>query len=457
MQCKRCGVDIHSGLEVCPHCGARQKRQPSHIQCAHCSRRVPSASTICPQCGQRLRARRASAGLLALGGIAIVLVGALASGVLFDGWQTARTIGQERIAQVQDRLSDVGGKVLDAASSLAEKSSVEESPTPTPIVVLPALPNDSILAANTLISGTEQSNLIVAPTTVPEAIALAALQVTDTVTTTSALSVTVPITVSTTPTTAPPTPVPTAVVPTETPTKASPTRVPATATPVPPTATPLPPTATPAPPTATPAAVAAGGIGGASELVYTVQPGDDWFRIAQRFGINQETLAAYNGRTPSDILQVNDRLRIPPEGAPVPATPTPVPTRPKPTAAPTPTSVPPTPAPVVLLPAPQGMVPASTDGFSAGAQPLLRWNPVPGMTGEDHYYVLVRFTLTNGEQGFVEGEVTAPSFELPRWVFDAASPPDRTSYWTVQVRRRLASGQVVELSPESEVGTFYWR
>ena len=51
---------------------------------------------------------------------------------------------------------------------------------------------------------------------------------------------------------------------------------------------------------------------------YTVQRGDNWFSIAKRFGVTQESLAAYNGRTPTDILQVNQKLRIPPAGATVP-------------------------------------------------------------------------------------------------------------------------------------------
>lgn len=44
---------------------------------------------------------------------------------------------------------------------------------------------------------------------------------------------------------------------------------------------------------------------------YRVQSGDNWYTIALRYGLTQETLAAYNGLTPSSILQVGQTLRIP--------------------------------------------------------------------------------------------------------------------------------------------------
>ncbi len=377
-----------------------------------------------------------------------------AGGSFAQGWESARSFGQTRVALVQERLSDVGGKVLDAASSLAESELVEVTPTPTLIVVLPELPTEAALLASLPITATPQGGLIVAPTTVPEAVALATLQATNPITASAPVTTTEALANASAPTaeaataTASPVVRPTLAPPTPTATQPAP----ATATAAP-SATPLPsPTATAA------VAVAAGGTGG--ELTYIVQAGDDWFKIAQRFDITQEALAAFNNATPSSILQVGQRLRIPSGNVAVPPTPTPVPTRPRPTATPAPTQAAQPDASAILIPAlsaPTNLLPVNYDGFNADAQPLLRWNPVPGMTGDDFYYVRVQFLLAGGEQGFVDGEVTDTRFVVPRWVFDAASPPDRLSYWTVQVRRRLPSGQVIELSPPSEISVFYWR
>jgi hypothetical protein len=387
--------------------------------------------------------------------VTIVALAAVASGVFAQGWQTIRSFGQSRVALFEDRLNDVGGKVLDAASSLAESDQAEASPTPTLIVLLPEVPDEAALLASLPMTATPQSGLIVAPTTVPEAQVIAALQATNPISNSSQVSETVALASAMTPTPEPPTSTPTTAPPTPTATWVAPTatRPAATATPLPPSPTPVP------PPTPTVAAVAAGGMGG-GDMTYAVQSGDDWFKIAQRFGISQEMLAAFNDSTPSDILQVGQKLRIPPASASIPATPTLVPTRPKPTAAPTPAAAPTSDDEAILIPAlaaPTNLHPADSDGFSGDSVPVLSWNPAPGVTGEDFYYVRVQFLLTNGEQGFVDGEVTDARFVVPRWVFDAASPPDRLSYWTVQVRRRLPSGQVIELSPPSQTNVFYWR
>ncbi len=97
------------------------------------------------------------------------------------------------------------------------------------------------------------------------------------------------------------------------------------------------------------------------------------------------------------------------------------------------------------------------DGFSSGAQPILTWQPVPGLTADDYYHVLVSFTMRNGEKGFVEGEVTNTAFTVPQWFLDAAQPPDHTGRWSIQVRRRSPAGEAIEISPSSETRTFYWR
>ncbi len=465
MPCKRCGADIHSGLDICPHCGARQKRQPAIIGCAHCGRRSSSELTVCPQCGRSLRSRHLSVGTLALGAVALLAVLALIAASSADTWNTVRSASADRIAALEEGISDLGGKVLDTASELAE-SSEAATPAATRVVMLDELPE--IVVPGTI---TNTVNLLVAPTTVPEAVALARVEAGARVTLTEIISnaevpasapppaaTAIPPTATAIPPTAtaiPPTA--TAVPPTLTPVPPTPTRVLPTATRIPPTATAVPPTPTPVPPTPTsqPVAAAAATGGGGT---YTVQPGDDWFKIAQRFGLDQEALAAYNDSTPSSILQVDDKLRIPQASwtAP-PAAPTPTPTRsptPTPTPMPTATAVP---TAIPTLPAPTGLQPGNSDGFSAGAFPLLRWSPVPGMTDADQYLVQVRFATVNGDEGYWSETTPDTQVEVPVWVFDLAAPPDRTSRWTVQVRRQLPDGRIVELSPASATGTFYWR
>jgi LysM repeat protein len=191
---------------------------------------------------------------------------------------------------------------------------------------------------------------------------------------------------------------------------------------------------------------------------YVVQRGDNWFTIAKRFNVTQEDLAAYNDRSAADILQVNQKLRVPPVGATVTRpTPTVTPTRiakPTPTETSEPTPVPPA---VVRLTAPVLLTPMNGDGFASGALPLLTWQPVRGFGEDDVYYVRVSFTMRNGEKGFAEGDTTTPSFTMPQWVFDAALPPDRISSWSVQVVRRDLAGETIQISPASESRTFYWR
>lgn len=79
------------------------------------------------------------------------------------------------------------------------------------------------------------------------------------------------------------------------------------------------------------------------------------------------------------------------------------------------------------------------------------------MTAKDHYYVRITFLMSSGDQGFVEAETQATEFEMPAWAYDSAQSPDRWTQWTVQVRRRNTNGTVVELSPQSAQGLFYWR
>ncbi|MEA3337800.1 MAG: LysM peptidoglycan-binding domain-containing protein [Chloroflexota bacterium] len=359
--------------------------------------------------------------------------------------------GQEGLAAIQETVSDLGGKVLDTASSLAANAVPLESPTPTQVIVRSNLEQDSstqLTGASTqaiaaLPDPGDRAKLSPEPGEPPAALPVAQVRNTDTATpvppTPTEQATATPSDIPATST-----PIPTATdTPNPTPTN---TAVPPTATSVPPTAT-LTPTSIPPTPTRV-AAVAATGGGG---LVHVVQPGDNWFSVAQQYGVSMGALATYNNLSPSDILQTNDRLRVPSrqESASIPVS---TPTRKPPTATPVPPEI-----PLAPLPAPILVSPIVGDGFTEGTQPLLEWQPVHGFGTEDHYYVRVVFTLRNGDQGFAESEVSGTTFKVPMWVFESAMPPDRLSQWSVQVRRRGPDGQMIVLSPASETRSYYWR
>ncbi len=347
MHCNRCGASIHHGLQICPHCGARQKQRSTQVTCTHCRYHAPFGSSVCPRCGQVLRARRFRR-------LAIPIVAGVLLAAIFvvtrnpgDSWETVQLVTQQKLAVAEESLNELGGKVLDTASTLADNTVPMETPTPTQVVVLaePSAEDQAALVA--LAQETPLAEVVVAPTTVStatnavtvtvavtaQAVALADPELAATLATVSAPEAP---TQEPPPTEAPtrtplPTPSPTstnavvatapkrALAPTDTPVPPTPTptstQVPPTPTPVPPTATPTPlpptptPTATPIPPTATPQPKVA--AKGAEASTYVVQSGDNWYSIARRYGITQEELAAANDTTPSDILQVDQKLRIP--------------------------------------------------------------------------------------------------------------------------------------------------
>jgi LysM repeat protein/RNA polymerase subunit RPABC4/transcription elongation factor Spt4 len=479
MLCRRCGTTIHDGLRVCPHCGERQAQRPSTVSCSHCRHRTSAASSVCPHCGQSLRARRLSGSLVVV--LGVILVAGLALSVSIASRHRAglQQTAEDRLARLETGISELGGKVLDTASSLAVAQPELVTETPTPVVVLAALPDNPAQVAMT------NQVIVLAPTTVGMAIGggngAASLDgVTPIAESEPASLADETPTAEPTATLADPTATPTAtaVEPTATPT---PTEIPATPTPPPtptsrptqapatptrPAATPTRalPTPTPVEPTAEPthtvvaAAAAAGPV--TSGATYTVQPGDNWFSIAQRLGITQDTLAAYNDSTPSDILQVDQVLRVPPAGLVITlptATPTqvqPTATRPA-TATPAPTATP----PIVMLAAPSLVRPMNGDGFASETQPVLAWRPVTGMGSQDFYHVQIRYTLRDGQPALLEDQVpaTITTYTVPMWFFDLARTPDRLGVWSVQVRRTGANGQPLIISPFSESRTFYWR
>ncbi len=102
------------------------------------------------------------------------------------------------------------------------------------------------------------------------------------------------------------------------------------------------------------------------ETVHVVQPGENLFRIALKYGLSTAYLASYNGITNPNLIYVGQRIRIPSGAAAqppvtVPATATPVPTSAGPTAAATATPA------VTQTPAvPQNT--ATNVGFAYGVQ-----------------------------------------------------------------------------------------
>jgi LysM repeat protein len=115
---------------------------------------------------------------------------------------------------------------------------------------------------------------------------------------------------------------PTVAPPTETTTEAvAPTPVPAQATPISEVTATAQPVSPPSPATATPTtAVAATG-----ERTHVVQPGENLFRIGLQYGISWVALAQYNNLTDPNDVRAGEVLRIPPSGVPLP-TPTAPPT-----------------------------------------------------------------------------------------------------------------------------------
>ena len=113
-----------------------------------------------------------------------------------------------------------------------------------------------------------------------------------------------------------PSPTPTAVPPTVAPT-ATPLETPVVVEPTP-TETPPPlPTETPPAepePSSTPEVVP----NEASEIIHTVQPGENLYRIGLKYGISWVVIAEYNGITNPDAISAGQELRIPPAPTPTP-------------------------------------------------------------------------------------------------------------------------------------------
>jgi LysM repeat protein len=225
----------------------------------------------------------------------------------------------------------------------------------------------------------------------------------------------------------------------------------AVATPTPaPTATAVLPTATQPAPTATATAVKPAGAAN----TYRVKSGDTLSGIAQQFGVSLDALLAANRITAAATLRIGQELIIPGTGAPPPPTATP---RPQATA--TPTTLPVTPTP--YLPVPALSSPGDQARYSGDKEQIfLAWDAISGMTADDKYQVILRWTEQGGLQEKSDLFTTATSIQVPTWLWGRADQPVRKYQWFIRAVRLTTDGQggelVIPLSPPGEIRTFYW-
>lgn len=72
------------------------------------------------------------------------------------------------------------------------------------------------------------------------------------------------------------------------------------------------PVATATPPPPEPTAAPAEQTNAAGEIIHVVQAGENLYRIALRYGLTYQELAAYNGIANPDSLSIGQEIRIPP-------------------------------------------------------------------------------------------------------------------------------------------------
>jgi LysM repeat protein len=419
MYCKRCGTPLHTGVVICPECGARQRRQATTVRCASCHGRVPLNLSVCPRCGRDVRPAGPRWGLWVAAAVIAMLV------VLWSlGRLPVERAGQE-IAGVKAKVSNLV-QVLGPAPTATQAAATAQllartmptaTPTPTAEAELSVSAPEAELSDNT---GEGES-----PTAEPSPAEPTLNEGVETPTAdqqTTAVAATPTATATATPT-LPPSP---------------------TATSVPPTATVPPPSAT-----ATPAA-------GNKANTYRVQSGDTLSGIAQRFDVSLAALLAANNITASATLRIGQELVIP--GAGVPLAPT---ATPKPRATPTPTKpvLPPTPVP--YLPAPVLTGPGDHSPNSGDtAQIFLIWDAVPGMTADDRYQVVIRWVEQGALQEKSDLFTTATSIQMPPWLWGRADQPDRKYQWSVRPVRLSTDGRggelISPLGPASPTRTLYW-
>ncbi len=467
MYCRHCGVRLQQGMIICPECGTRQRRRASSVRCARCHSRVAVELSVCPRCGRDLKPAGPRWALWA---------GGLAALVLLGFW------GMERLP-----VQPLGKQVSGTWGQLAALVQIPELPQSTPsraqtsqpLGVVPSrTPAEFVLTVTVQATAAVTSTPALTPTiaataTLTEAIATVTPDLSYTVragdtlsgigettgveweviaqlnglTKYSSLQVGQKLLLPA------PTPAPTEtpLAPAGSPTPpayASATASPTATAMATSTSTPtLTPTASPAP-TAT-----AAGVGTA--FTYHVQPGDSLAIIGTRFGVPWETIAAANGLTARSMLQVGQSLIIPGADA------TPVPSStPRLAATRAPSATATQPAPV--YPAPILTMPGDNNPYSGGrVQVVFQWQPVPGLPADAQYQVEFRWRSGGAPDGtYTRVPASSTGTAVPGWIYLRADQPAREYTWWVHVVRVTTDGKggekVIELSPPSEVRTFYW-
>ncbi len=156
---------------------------------------------------------------------------------------------------------------------------------------------------------------------------------------------------------------------------------------------------------------------------YTVQAGDNLFRIAQQYGVSLSELARINNITDPAQITVGQKLTIPLGTQPDPATVTPTVT-PSPTISPSPSPSPP-PSPTRL--------PSSTPTLSGSPQPThVPPTDVNGIT-IDQFVIMPPAVQANMRQIYAAGQALGPRCTC---VFQDRRQHDRESAFHGAVRQR---------------------
>ena len=118
MYCRRCGTPLHTGIVICPECGARQRRQATSVRCASCHSRIPVTLSICPHCGRDVRPAGPRWGIwlvIAIGLVVMVLWG----------------LGKLPIEQIGQEITGVKTKVAGLVQVLGPAPTAEPSESKT--------------------------------------------------------------------------------------------------------------------------------------------------------------------------------------------------------------------------------------------------------------------------------------------------------------------------------------
>ena len=212
-------------------------------------------------------------------------------------------------------------------------------------------------------------------------------------------------------------------------------------------------------PTGTPSASPT--VGQQEQVTHVVQSGEYLSLIAAKYDLEVEAIAEANDMAVDAILQIGQKLIIPPAGgagAPV-ASPTP---RATPTSSRTPTSAP-TPSPLPVVPtlaypyrAPHLLAPVDGAEFAGSrASIMLNWTSV-GVLGSDEWYLLQVGTIEENAQ-VIEVWRKATSWRVPSDLYPGEQAPLTFTWQVFVVKRDVTNSTVEPVSPESRLLEFRWK